>query len=281
MIDIDEADKVISNKADTESQKWLRIIMGQEPIALQFAGRKTPQWNLFSEYDGVQLPTPTHVVLTTATDHDMLLWLKSNQNISVERLQLPTHPDYVGLPGDFELLANVLVSEVDLWTAKVDPRIFELYDDAMGLQESMVLNITNHRVTGPDSIYDTDSFISDRYPRMAVVVIAGQDIMIHGPGDSQSGGQYEHYPEDMLGEALLAAHKLAGSSPLHILLSPAKTMRALSLLVVENGGIQRRITHGLFKVGPGYAAGEQLSCVPNEVVPLKFEALTRASLAHS
>ena len=233
--------------------------MGQEPISLASAGRKTPQWNAFSQFDGIRLPSPTHVLLTTATDHDMMVWLESNEDIRVKRLQLPMHPDYVGLPGDFELLANVLVSEVDLWTAKVDPRIFDLYDDAMGLQHSMVLNVTNHRVTGDASIYDTDSFISDRYPSMAVVVIAGPDIMVHGPGDSQSGGQYEHFAEDRLGEALLAAHNMAGSAPLHILLSPAKTMRALSLLVVEDGSIRRRITHGLFKVGPGYAAGEPVT----------------------
>lgn len=256
LIDIDEADKVLCNKNDSASQRWLDVIRGLKPISLRTAGRKTPQWNMFSQFEGIQLPSPTHVLLTTATDHDMIVTLESRHNITAERLQLPKHPDYIGRSEDFELLGNVLVSEVDLWTAKVDPRIFDLYDDAMGVQDSMVINITNHRVTGPDSIYETDSFISDRYPSMAVVIIAGEEIMVHGPGDSQCGGLYDHYPEDRLGEALLAAHKLAGSAPLHILLSPAKTMRALSLLVVEHGSIQRRITHGLFKVGPGYAAGK-------------------------
>lgn len=252
LIDIDEADRLISNSSDTLCKKWLFIIMGQQPIDLQ-----SSQQNVFSAVNGLQLPAPTHVLLTTATDRDMMVYLETAHSIRVRRLQLPTHPDYVGLLQDFELMQNILVKELEMWTAKVDPRIFDLYEDAARHPYSMIINITNHRVTGPSSIYDTDSFISDKYPAMAAVVIAGQQIAVRGPGNSYSGGQYDEYPEKSLAEALLAAHKLAGSAPLHILLSPAKTMRTLSLWVVEGGIIRRRLTHGLFKVGPGYAAGEQ------------------------
>lgn len=215
-----------------------------------------PQWKVFSAFDSMQLQPPTHVLLTTATDHDMIVWLEKTQDIRVTRLQLPSHPDYVGLPSDFQLLSNILVKEIDMWTARVDPRIFDLYDDAVGLQNSMIINVTNHRVTGDSTIYDTDSLISDRYPTMAAVVIAGEDIRVHGPGNSYSvPSMYDCYTEDNLPEALLAAHNLAGGNPLHIILSPAKTLRALSLLVVESNVIKRRITHGIFKVGPGVAAG--------------------------
>lgn len=256
LLDIDEADKVLGNNSDTICRGWIQILLGMKPMKVG-----PQQWANFKAFNGCRLPPPTHVLLVTATEHDMAVELQQKWHIDIRRIQLPLHPDYLGHKDDFHLLDNILVKELPQ-ERKFDRLLFKAYDHAAEHPYSMLLNVTNHRVTGENSIYHLDSELSTAYPDMATVIIAKDAIHMHGPG---SGGNYATFPEHQLSDVMYKAHELAGPKPLHVLLSPAKTMRALSLLVTQGDVIHRRITHGVFKIGQGHAAGDFVNIVKEDL----------------
>lgn len=293
VVDVDEADWLFACKprkgkkgggSDDETlfRNALYTILGRRAIKAT---------DHLAPFDGKQLPPPRHVFLTTATESGLVVqfervstaWQRVSEiessplnlagvqvfQITVDIVVLPTHPDYIGQPADFELLDNILVSEVkqkaDGYHAFADPRLFRLYDHAAAHPLTMVLNVTNTRVTGDDGIYRTDAIFSERYPLMAALIIADDRLRVHGPGirpDWRRKQGYDEYAEDQLEEALLAAHTLAGSNPVHILLNPAKGLRGLSFLVITGTGanrqIARRLTHSVQKLGAGYSTDQVL-----------------------
>lgn len=270
-VNIDEADYLFASKGKRQPGEWndatqfrkcLYTILGRRRICVE-----APQQKELGGFDGKQLSSPIQVFLTTATETDMLVQLETSLGITVEKIELPYHPDYLGHPEDIRLLDNILVSEVKEkatgYYAFADPRLYQLYDDAHLYSSTMILNVTNHRVTGPHQIYRTDAIMAARYPGMATVVIADDRILLHGPGitpdwTDKRRRDYDVFSEARLGDALSEAHRLAGSNPVHVLLNPQKGVRSLTFQVFQQDQIVRRLTHMVLKLGPGYSSHEHM-----------------------
>lgn len=96
-MDIDEADKLLAaapGRCKAHFRQSLLAILGRGTIATSGSARQN---RAFAAFRGKQLPCPSQILLTTATQPDMLVGLERDMHVQVERIHLPLHPDYVAM----------------------------------------------------------------------------------------------------------------------------------------------------------------------------------------